>query len=179
MTNRLTPDDWIAAGFRALAESGPEAVKAEPLARRLRSTKGSFYHHFKDVPAFHAAMLAMWQDKAFTGIVAALDDLPSPEAKLRHLAQIANDGAPDRFGGLLIEPAIRAWSLRDAEVARAVAAIDTARIDYVADLLEPLGHPRSAAMLFYGAFVGLDDLQARGMPETAGALSLLVARLLD
>lgn len=178
MTNRLTPDDWIAAGFRALSEAGPEAVKAEALARRLKTSKGSFYHHFKDVPAFHAAMLTLWQDKAFTGIVAALDDLPTPEAKLRALAQIANDGAPDRFGGMLIEPAIRAWSLRDTRVAEAVAAIDNARITYVADLLEPLGHPRSAAMLFYGAFVGLDDLQARGTPETAGALTLLVDRLL-
>lgn len=178
MTNRLTPDDWIAAGFRALAENGPEALKAEALARRLKSSKGSFYWHFKDVPTFHAAMLALWQDKAFTGIVTALKTDPTPEEKLRHLAQIANDGAPDRFGGLLIEPAIRAWSLRDAHVADAVAQIDAARIGYVADLLEAIGRPRSAAILFYGAFVGLDDLQARGHPDTAGALTLLVDQIL-
>ncbi len=174
MTNRLTPDDWIAAGFRALAADGPDAVKAEKLARQLGTSKGSFYWHFKDVPAFHAAMLALWQDKAFTGIIDGLADLPSAEAKLRALARIANDGAPDRFGGLLIEPAIRAWSLRDDAVAKAVAEIDAARITYVEDLLEACDRPRNLGILFYGAFVGLDDLQARGRPDTAGALTALL-----
>ncbi|ABD55573.1 TetR/AcrR family transcriptional regulator [Jannaschia sp. CCS1] len=178
MTNRLTPDDWIAAGFRALSESGPEALKAEALARRLQTTKGSFYWHFKDVPTFQSAMLDLWQDKAFSAIVAELEGIPAPIDKLRQLATIANDGAPDRFGGLLIEPAIRAWSLRDARAAAAVETIDTARIAYLANLMQAIGKPRSLAMLFYGAFVGLDDLQARGRPDTAGALSDLVERII-
>ncbi|WP_224815205.1 TetR/AcrR family transcriptional regulator [Hasllibacter sp. MH4015] len=178
MSNRLTPEDWIAAGFRALSETGPQALKAEALARRLKTTKGSFYHHFKDVPAYHAAMLALWQDKAFTGIVDGLADIPTPQARLRALARLANDGAPDRFGGLLIEPAIRAWSLHDANVADAVAGIDAKRIAYVGDLLEACGQPRRLAILFYGAFIGLDDLQARGCVGTAGALTALVEHIL-
>ncbi len=178
MSNRLTKEDWVAAGFRALAETGPQALKAEALARRLKTTKGSFYHHFKDVPAYHAAMLALWQEKAFTGIVEGLADIPNAESKLRALAQIANDGAPDRFGGLLIEPAIRAWSLHDPNVAEAVVEIDGKRIDYTADLLEACGQPRALAVLFYGAFLGLDDLQARGRVDTGGALVALMDRIL-
>jgi AcrR family transcriptional regulator len=175
---RLTQDDWIAAGFRALSETGPQALKAEALARRLKTTKGSFYHHFKDVPAFHAAMLALWQDQAFTAIVDGLAALPTAKAKLRALAELTNDGAPERFGGHLVEPAIRAWSLHDENVARAVARIDADRITYVEDLLEACGQPRSLGILFYGAYLGLDDLQARGRGDTAGALSALVDRLL-
>ncbi len=177
-SQRLSQDDWIAAGFRALARTGPQALKAEPLARDLKTTKGSFYHHFKDVPAFHAAMLGLWQDQAFTAIVDGLAHLPSPEAKLRTLAEIANTGAPERFGGLLVEPAIRAWSLHDDNVARAVARIDADRITYVEDLLEGCGLPNSLAVLFYGAFLGLDDLQSRGRPDTGGCLSTLVNHLL-
>lgn len=178
MANRLTPDDWISAGFRALATSGPDALKAEKLARGLGTSKGSFYWHFKDVPAFHAAMLALWKSLAFTDIVDALAPIPTPQGKLRALAQLANDGAPDRFGGMLVEPAIRAWSLRDADVAKGVAEVDAARIAYVGDLLDACGKPRSGAVLFYGAYVGLDDLQSRGQPETAGALVLLLEQLL-
>ncbi len=178
MSNRLTKEDWVATGFRALAETGPQALKAEALARRLKTTKGSFYHHFKDVPAYHAAMLSLWQDKAFTGIVEELADIPTAEGKLRALAEIANDGAPDRFGGLLIEPAIRAWSLHDAHVAKAVTDIDGKRIDYTADLLEACGQPRALSVLFYGAFLGLDDLQARGHDGTGGALTGLMDRIL-
>lgn len=178
MTNRLTPDDWIAAGFQALAERGPEALKAEPLARRLKTSKGSFYWHFKDVPAFHAAMLDLWQDKAFAGIVAALEAIPSADEKLRTLAKISGTGAPDRYGGLLVEPAMRAWSLRDARVAEAVARIDAARIDYVAKQLKTLGKPRSDAVLFYSIYVGLHDLQARGGTDAANALSDFLDHLL-
>ncbi|MEH6751885.1 MAG: TetR family transcriptional regulator, partial [Paracoccaceae bacterium] len=36
------------AGLAALAEAGPVALKAEPMARRLGTTKGSFYWHFAD-----------------------------------------------------------------------------------------------------------------------------------
>lgn len=178
MTHRLTPDDWIAEGFRGLSETGPAALKAEALARRLETTKGSFYWHFKDVAAFHAAMLATWQDKAVTGIIAALDPLPTAQEKLRRLAAIANDSAPDRFGGMLVEPAIRAWSLHDRQVAAGVAQVDADRIAYVADLLAACDRPTSLAVLFYGAFVGLDDLQARGRADTGGALTDLVEFIL-
>ncbi len=55
-TTRLNSDRWIAAGFDALRQAGPQALAAEPLARRLGTTKGSFYWHFKDVPAYHARL---------------------------------------------------------------------------------------------------------------------------
>ena len=53
---RLGPEDWVMAGFRALAADGPQAVRAETLARGLGATKGSFYWHFKDLAALHQAM---------------------------------------------------------------------------------------------------------------------------
>ena len=59
--SRLSPDKWLTAGFEALVASGPSALAAEPLARALGTTKGSFYWHFKDVPAFQDALLAAWQ----------------------------------------------------------------------------------------------------------------------
>ena len=59
---RLTRPDWLLAGFQALAEAGPVALKAEPMARRLGTTKGSFYWHFADVPDFHRQMLSLWAE---------------------------------------------------------------------------------------------------------------------
>ncbi len=37
-SKRLTITDWQEAGFAALAATGPDALKAEPLARRLGTT---------------------------------------------------------------------------------------------------------------------------------------------
>ena len=45
------PGDQHEPVIAALAETGPEALKAEPLAARLGVSKGSFYWHFRDVPA--------------------------------------------------------------------------------------------------------------------------------
>jgi len=72
--SRLSRDRWIDAGFRALTEKGPQALKAEPLARGLNTTKGSFYWHFKDVPAFQAEMLACWEKQATQDIIEARAD---------------------------------------------------------------------------------------------------------
>ena len=41
VTQRLTREDWILAGFRALSTSGTTALRVEPVARVLGTTKGS------------------------------------------------------------------------------------------------------------------------------------------
>ena len=178
MTNRLSVEDWIAAGFRALAEVGPQALKAEPLARRLNTTKGSFYWHFKDVPTFQAHMLALWEQRAVTDIVNGLSVIETPQDRLRALVAVASDPAPEQFGGAAIEPAIRAWSLADKTVAKAVAAVNAGRIKYLAEQLRLSNRDARHAVLIYGAYVGLDDLAARGTEGTARALADLIEMIL-
>ena len=178
MTNRLTKEDWIIEGFRALSELGSKALKAEVLARRMNSTKGSFYWHFKDVPSFHAAMLAHWREKAVSDIIDALSVIPEPQARFRRLATMASEAAPERYGGFAVEPAIRAWSLHDPLVAAGVAEVDRARMSYLSELLVFCDRPPELAVLVYGAYVGLDDLASRGTSGTVEALSDLVERIL-
>ena len=55
MTDQLSADDWISQGLKALAKSGFIALKADPLARAMGVSRGSFYWHFADLGAFHAA----------------------------------------------------------------------------------------------------------------------------
>ena len=124
--SRLTQTDWIAAGFRALTTRGPQALKAEPLARDLGTTKGSFYWHFKDVPAFQEQMLSHWEEEATQDIIVALDPIPTPAAKLRALSQLATTRQED-YSGVGAEPAIRAWARADKNVAAALARVDTTR----------------------------------------------------
>ena len=179
MTDRLTTDDWIAAGFRALSEHGPAALKAEPLAKRLGTTKGSFYWHFKDVAEFHRDMLALWEDRAAIEIMSTLDSLPNPEDRLRTLAQVAGAPAPARFGGRQVEPAIRAWALSNPEVAAVARRVDDIRIAYLEKLLEACDRPKAYGTVIYAAYIGLDELQAKGVTDAAPALSLLVETILS
>ena len=101
---RLTKSDWLAAGMKAMVDAGPELLKAEPLARRLGTTKGSFYWHFTDVPAFHAALLAVWEAQAEADALAAIAGETAPSAQLCHLAQ----SIADTPKASAVEPSIRA-----------------------------------------------------------------------
>jgi AcrR family transcriptional regulator len=72
MTDQLSAKDWLDQGLKTLAESGFTALKAEPLARAMGVSRGSFYWHFTDIGAFHAALLRHWREIATEQIIAGL-----------------------------------------------------------------------------------------------------------
>lgn len=57
---RLSVDDWIQAGFALIVDGGPNALRVDKLCERLGVTKGSFYWHFADLPAYRTALLEAW-----------------------------------------------------------------------------------------------------------------------
>ncbi len=177
--NRLSPEDWLSAGFRALSTDGPNALKAEPLARRLGTTKGSFYWHFEDVPTFQAAMLQLWEDRAYVAVVEDLNKEPNPIKRLRALASAAAESAPEEFGGKGAEPSIRAWARESQTVAKAVKRIDDLRMSYVRDLLTEIGLTNSElTRLLYGAFIGMQELSTRDDESNSDAMGTLVDLIL-
>jgi len=171
---RLTRDDWLREGFRALVKDGPEALKAEPLARRMKTTKGSFYWHFRDISTLHQALFDTWEARAFDEIVAAIGDEPSPQLRLRKLGQVAANAAQRGHTGLAVEPAMRAWARSEPRAAEAVARVDRRRLDYLETLLGGLGLTNpDLARVIYAALIGLEDLSSRdggGVDQPLGTL---------
>lgn len=172
---RLNKTDWLLAGFTALAEDGPEALKAEPLARRLGTTKGSFYWHFADVPAYHAAMLDLWAEQATSHIPAALADEPTPVAKLRKLSQIIAAHRSETLGGVKLDAAIRAWARADQAVAERLAQVDKQRLEFLEGLLGETGITNPEwARIIYAADIGMEDLTTRDGIDNISAMGSLV-----
>ena len=172
---RLSKEDWLAAGFRALATDGPVALRAEALARALGTTKGSFYWHFKDLPAYKAEMLNLWREKVASEIIARILAEDDPHKRLDLLAEEAAKAAPDSFGGRAIEPAIRAWALTDKAVMTALAEVDALRIAFIAQLLTAAGHEAGFAPLVYAAYLGLDDQAAKHGADMLEPLNDLIS----
>lgn len=177
----LAKEDWVKAGFRALASGGPAAIKVEIIARELGATKGSFYWHFKDQAALKAAMLKRWRAKATVEVSGQLAAITSSAAKIEALAEAAAEAPDDTFGGAQIEAAIREWGRHDPAVQAAVEEVDYQRMDYAAGLfaslpLEP-DDAKTRGAFFYSAYVGLLH---RGTLSTAKPGQRLVdfARLL-
>lgn len=110
-STRLKSSDWLTAGLDALSELGPTALKAEPLAVRLGVSKGSFYWHFRDVPAYHDALLAAWRDDSIARLPDLMNDGSTEVARLRNLARAF--AAPDAT-----EPALRAGPIPTISPAR-------------------------------------------------------------
>src|SRR6476646_1887912 len=152
MPDQLSAKDWLDQGLKTLAERGFTALKAEPLAKALGVSRGSFYWHFADIGAFHAAILKHWRAVAAEQIIANLEAAPDNRDRLPLLLRQA-------FGGrLALESAVRTWATVDHAARSAVQAIDRRRLSYVESMFSASGvSPREArarAQIFYWAFIG-------------------------
>jgi AcrR family transcriptional regulator len=152
MTDQLSARDWLDQGLKALAASGHAALKAEPLAKAMGVSRGSFYWHFADIGAFHAAILKQWREVAAEQIIANVEAAAKHENPLPVLLRQAFSGK------LALEKAVRSWATFDAAARAAVQAIDRRRLEYVESLLRAAGLPpetaQARAQILYWAFLG-------------------------
>ncbi|MBR0837165.1 TetR/AcrR family transcriptional regulator [Bradyrhizobium manausense] len=167
MTEQLSADDWIKQGLKVLTRSGFTALKADPLAKAMGVSRGSFYWHFADLGAFHAAVLKRWREIAAEEIIAGVE---------------AEGGEPLKallrrtFGARLdLERAVRNWAAFDPAAQAAVRAIDRRRLDYIETLLERRGFSATSAQaraqILYWTFLGF---ALSGAPVPAARLQGLL-----
>jgi AcrR family transcriptional regulator len=148
---------WIEAAMDALAEGGIDAVRIDPLAKRLGVTRGSFYWHFKDRAALHRAMLRLWRERASYNVLTRIEgQAVSPRERLSRLLALPYSGSRAARAAA-IEVAIRLWSRRDKNAAKAVRHIDRVRLEYFARLFVEHGlearAARQRAYVFYAALM--------------------------
>ncbi len=179
----LAAKDWIDAAFAALGRGGVQAIRAEALARELRVSKGSFYWHFKDVPALKEHMLRHWAEQATARIIRAIDaHTVSPQQRLRTLLTQIADGQFGCYGGKDLDAAIRDWARHDAAAREALEAVDARRLDYVVTLFRECGIDANVsetyARLLYGALIGTRQLAAPSTSTLREELLVLLEALL-
>ncbi len=142
---RLDVGAWTQAALQLLAEEGIDAVRVEPLAKRLGVTKGSFYWHFKDRGALTEAMLGDWRRRATIEIINRLErDHEPPESRLRKLLRLPMLG-PKSEAGAEVELSIRLWGRREAKARAALEEVDQLRLRYIGRLLRACGVPTDRA----------------------------------
>ena len=115
-------------------------------------SRGSFYWHFADIAAFHAAILARWHEVAAEQIIANVEAASNDENPLGLLLRRV-------FGErLTLERAVRTWASVDPAARAAVQAINRRRLSYVEGLLTQTGlsteMARARAQILYWAFLG-------------------------
>jgi AcrR family transcriptional regulator len=123
---RTPRSEWIRQGLRALADSGPDAVRIELLAKELGVSRGGFYWHFEDRGALLTAMLDTWEQATTEEVAERLEseggDTP---AKLRRLFTLTSPSV------VKTDLAIRDWARRDRAVAERLRRIDNRRMGHL------------------------------------------------
>ena len=174
--NRLSKQDWVDSGLKALAHSGVGALKADMLAKLLGVSRGSFYWHFTNVSEFQAAVLTAWEKRSTDDVIALVEkESGEPVAKLHHLARhvFAGDGA--------LERQVRAWASQDKHAALFQDRVDQRRISYVRGLVERTGqapdNAETRARFLYLALIGqfsVGRVLTLGRKELADMVTLML-----
>lgn len=140
---RGSPDGWLDAAYDALKESGIDAVRVMPLAKRLNLSRTSFYWFFQDREQLLAALLTKWRDKNTGGLVKQCESYAESisEAILNVFECWLN---PELFDSQF-EFAVRSWALQSHEVTLEIAAADLARINALSAMFRRFGYDSEAA----------------------------------
>lgn len=138
------------------------AVAVEPLARRLATTKGSFYWHFANREALIEAALELWEQEHTEAVIARVEREVDPRQRLRLLLTSAIILAQED----LIDAAVLAGA-RHPLVAPVLARVTERRVDYLAQVFRQLGFPpaqaRDRGLLAYTAYLGQTQLIQAGL----------------
>ena len=159
---QLSAADWVRAAMDAIVASGVGAVAVEPLAARLGTTKGSFYHHFDNRDALISAALEDWEQSQTEAVIARLSLIPDPAERLRAVMAAA---LADRPGG--VRDAALVTAANHPLVKPVVARVTERRLRYMTDICVELGLPRGQArhrvLLLYSSYLGLFDYLRVGL----------------
>jgi AcrR family transcriptional regulator len=117
---------WLHAAYELLLESGVEAVRIMPLAKRLRLARTSFYWFFDDRESLLAALLERWRTKNTGNLIRQAESYAEtlPEAVLN----VFDCWFDDRLFDSRLEFAVRSWAQQSSRVAGEVIAADADRL---------------------------------------------------
>lgn len=157
--NKLTAQNWLDIAESELAKSGISAVRIEPLAKKLKVTKGSFYWHFSSRKELFEKLLLNWRTRSTVAIIERLNDIElTPKERLRKLFLIPYK-RNTKTNGAALELAIRNWSQNDKAVQEILNEVDTHRLTFIAMIFESLGYNKEQAEIrasrFYYTMQGI------------------------
>ncbi len=127
-------DEWVEAAYERFAEHGLAAVRVEPLAAALGTTKGSFYWHFSSRAELIAAVMERWEERETLQAIDVAEASGPPAERLAALFQAVASRARGRQG----EATLYVEAVEEGVMA-AVERVSQRRIDYIAGLLVELG----------------------------------------
>ena len=154
---RSTQSTWLDEGFTILKKTGAAGLTIENLTRRLKKSKGSFYHHFKSRDDYSEKLLSFWERKQTFDIIEISRQEKTFDGINTKLLELSTKNLDPE-----IEVAIRAWALRDPQARAFQERIDKQRFDFLRQMFSlKTGDPDQAqtiSFIRYCFYIGSQQL---------------------
>ena len=141
MSKRKSRQDWLEVGLETLGAARVPGLTIERMTGELGVTKGSFYHHFRNVQDFQEQLIVHWSDQ----YLRTASQLPQDPGALLALL----DAIMQEAFGPVTEPelAIRIWAHQDDTVRAHVEIVDAARREFVLNVCRAVTKDERQSML--------------------------------
>jgi len=123
---RGSREAWLSGAYEALLESGVEAVRIMPLAKRLKLSRTSFYWFFSDRQEVLDALVALWRDKNTGNLIK--QSKAYAESVAEAILNVFDCWLDRTLFDSPLEYAMRSWALQSAGIAAEIVAADDKRI---------------------------------------------------
>ncbi|MDK3075340.1 TetR/AcrR family transcriptional regulator [Sedimentitalea sp. JM2-8] len=140
---RASEDVWLKAAYDVLTESGVEAVKIMPLAKRLGLTRTGFYWHFKDREALLEAMIRHWEDKNTGNLVARCEAYADDICEA--VFNLFDCWLDDSLFDSRLDLAVRNWARNDAALQKRLDCADQRRAEAMTAMFLRFGYDPAEA----------------------------------
>ncbi|AQY65709.1 TetR/AcrR family transcriptional regulator [Pseudomonas veronii] len=136
--SRGSADIWLDAAYETLTESGVEAVRIMPLAKKLNISRTSFYWFFEDRESLLEALVQRWREKNTGNIVKKTEAYA--ETIVEAVLNIFDCWLDKNLFDSEFEFAIRSWGLQSPEIMDEILAADELRIQAIANMFISFGY---------------------------------------
>ena len=161
--SRGSRDLWLAAAYETLIESGVDAVRIQPLARKVDLSRTSFYWFFADREALLEALLGLWRDKNTGNLITRA--AAYAESITEAVFNVFDCWLDPTIFDSQFEFAVRSWGLQSPEVSAEIRRADDARLAALAEMFRRFGFDAVAADVrartMYFVQIGYISINAR------------------
>ena len=134
---RGSPEIWLETAYASLVEGGVEAVRIQPLARKLKLSRTSFYWFFKDREELLAALVTRWRAKNTENLIGR--SRAYAETLVEAMLNVFDCWLDRELFDAQFEFAIRSWALQSPEILKEVQEADRLRLEALTGLFTRFG----------------------------------------
>lgn len=160
---RGSADVWLEAAYEALLDAGVDAVKIQPLAKKLNLSRTSFYWFFKDREELLKALISRWREKNTGSLVKQAEAYAETVAEA--MLNVFDCWLNRELFDSQFEFAVRSWAIQSPETLKEVQAADQQRLEALSRMFLRFGydemHADVRARTIYLVQIGYISMQTK------------------